>query len=207
MAVKLRLTRMGRKKRPFYRIVAIDSRKRRDGAYLDKIGHYDPLTRPATLVIDHDVALKWLNEGATPSDTVKNLFRRDGVMLRWDMSKRDYDQAKIEEAVKAHRARREEQALTKESPEPVKQQAKVKPEPKAEEPKEEAKPKAKAEDAEPKEEAKAEAKAEEPKAEEKAEKKAEASTAAEADKADEAAEAKEAAPAEEPTAKDDSKKE
>lgn len=187
MAVKLRLTRMGRKKRPFYRIVAIDSRKRRDGAYLDKIGHYDPLTRPATLVIDHDVAVKWLNNGAQPSDTVKNLFRRDGVMLRWDMSKRDYDQAKIEEAVTAHRARREEQALAKESPEPVKQAAKVKPEPKAEEPKEEAAPEAPAEEA--------------------VEAKEEAPAAAEADKADEAAEAKEAAPAEEPTAEDDSKKE
>ena len=140
MAVKLRLTRMGRKKRPFYRIVAIDSRKRRDGAYLEKIGHYDPLTRPATLVIDHDVALKWLNNGATPSDTVKNLFRRDGVMLRWDMSKRDYDQVKIEEAVKAHRERRDAKALANESPEPVKQEAKPKPEPKVEEPVVEAKP-------------------------------------------------------------------
>lgn len=182
MAVKLRLTRMGRKKRPFYRIVAIDSRKRRDGAYLDKIGHYDPLTRPATLVIDHDVALKWLNNGAQPSDTVKNLFRRDGVMLRWDMSKRDYEQVKIEEAVKAHREHSEAKALSKESPEPVKQAAKVKPEPKKEE--------------EPAAAAPAEAPAEE---------KAEAAT--EADTADKADKAEEAAPAEEPAAEDDSSKE
>lgn len=181
MAVKLRLTRMGRKKRPFYRIVAIDSRKRRDGAYLEKVGHYDPLTRPATLLIDHDVAVKWLNNGATPSDTVKNLFRRDGVMLRWDMSKRNYDQVQIEEAVKAHRARREDQALSAESPLPVKQEAKPKPEPVVEEPK--AEPAA--------EEVKAEA--------------AEAGDAAVT--ADEAPVAEEAAPAEEPEAGEDSSKE
>ncbi len=133
MAVKLRLSRMGRKKRPFYRIVAIDSRKRRDGAYIEKVGYYDPLTRPATLEIDHDLALKWLNVGATPSDTVRSLFRRDGVMLRWDMSKRDYDQVAIEEAVKAHREKKLSKLRDKE-----KKAMPAEPEPK-EEPKEEPK--------------------------------------------------------------------
>jgi len=105
VAVKIRLTRLGRKKRPFYRIIVLDERKRRDGAYLDKIGTYDPVVKPRQIIIDHDLALKWLNQGAQLSDTVKNLFRFDGVMLRWDMSKRDYDQVKIEEAVKEHRGR------------------------------------------------------------------------------------------------------
>lgn len=144
MAVKLRLSRMGRKKRPFYRIVAVDSRKRRDGAYIEKIGHYDPVTRPASLVIDHDIAIKWLKEGAIPSDTVRSLFRQDGVMLRWDMVKRGNDQVKIEEAVKEHQQRNEAKAIKKDKPAP-------KPAPKKEEPKAEAK----TEEA-PKEEAKIE---------------------------------------------------
>ena len=74
MAVKLRLMRLGRKGQPFYRIVAVDSRKRRDGAYIEKIGHYNPLRRPAEVVVDDDKALKWLNRGAQPSDTVRDLF-------------------------------------------------------------------------------------------------------------------------------------
>jgi small subunit ribosomal protein S16 len=106
VAVKIRLTRLGRKKRPYYRIVAVDERKRRDGAYIDRIGIYDPVSKPSVIQIDHDLALKWLNDGAQISDTVRNLFRFDGVLLRWDMSKRNYDQVKIEEAVKEHRERR-----------------------------------------------------------------------------------------------------
>ena len=129
---------MGRKKRPFYRIVAIDSRKRRDGEYIEKIGHYDPITRPATLVVDHDKALKWLNDGAIVSDTVRSLFRREGIMLRWDMSKRDYDQAKIEEAVTAHRERRLGKLNAKEKP-AVKEAPKVEAKPEKKEVKKEAK--------------------------------------------------------------------
>ncbi len=141
MAVKLRLTRLGRKKRPFYRIVAIDSRKGRDGSYIEKVGHYDPITQPAKLLIDHDVALKWLNVGAVVSDTVRSLFKRDGVLLRWDMSKRDYDQVKIEEAVKAHQEVRMAKLIASEKPAPVKaepKKAEAKPEAKKEEPKQEA---------------------------------------------------------------------
>jgi small subunit ribosomal protein S16 len=149
VAVKLRLTRLGRKKRPFYRIVAIDSRKRRDGSYIEKVGHYDPITQPANLLIDHDVALKWLNYGAVVSDTVRSLFKRDGVLLRWDMSKRDYEQVKIEEAVTAHREIRMAKLVASEKPAPVKAEPKkaeakpeakpvVKPEAKKEEPKQEA---------------------------------------------------------------------
>ncbi len=102
MAVKIRLMRLGRKKRPSYRIVAVDSRRRRDGVYLERVGFYDPIKRPAEVQIDHDVALKWLNSGAKPSDTVRSLFQREGVLLRWDMTKRNYDQEKIEEAVIKH---------------------------------------------------------------------------------------------------------
>lgn len=79
MAVKIRLRRMGAKKRPFYRIVVADARTKRDGKFIDDIGTYDPLTNPATIKINHDKALKWLNNGAIPTDTVKNLFKKDGV--------------------------------------------------------------------------------------------------------------------------------
>ena len=81
MAVKLRLTRMGAKKRPSYRIVATDSRARRDGEYLELVGTYDPIASETK--IDESVALKWLRTGAQPSDTVKNLFSKAGIMKKF----------------------------------------------------------------------------------------------------------------------------
>ncbi|MFA5719508.1 MAG: 30S ribosomal protein S16 [Acholeplasmataceae bacterium] len=79
MMVKIRLQRFGSKKRPFYRIVAADVRAPRDGKFLDIIGTYDPLTEPATVQIDKDKALKWLNDGAKPTETVKSLFKKYDV--------------------------------------------------------------------------------------------------------------------------------
>ena len=76
MAIKLRLTRMGTKKRPFYRIVATDSATRRDGRPLDYVGHYNPMTNPAEVVIDQEKVKKWLELGAEPSDTVKSLIKK-----------------------------------------------------------------------------------------------------------------------------------
>lgn len=75
MAVKLRLTRMGSKKRPFYRVVATNSATRRDGRPLDFLGYYNPMTTPATIQIDQEKVKKWLDMGAEPSDTVKNLLK------------------------------------------------------------------------------------------------------------------------------------
>ncbi|MBN1559312.1 30S ribosomal protein S16 [candidate division KSB1 bacterium] len=88
MSVKLRLTRMGRKKRPFYRIVAIDSRVSRDGGYLEKIGTYNPLTDPADVQIDKELALKWLKYGAQPSETVRNFLRKEGILFELELHKR-----------------------------------------------------------------------------------------------------------------------
>ncbi len=76
MAVKLRLMRMGAKKKPFYRIVAADSRTKRDGKYIELIGTYNPITNPAEININEEVALKWLSNGAIPTDTVKSLFTK-----------------------------------------------------------------------------------------------------------------------------------
>ena len=87
MAVKLRLTRLGKTKQPTYRIVAIDSRTKRDGKYIELIGTYNPLTQPNQVKINEKVALKWLGEGAIPSDTVKNLFKEAGIMKKFAESK------------------------------------------------------------------------------------------------------------------------
>ena len=88
MAVKLRLKRMGSKKKPVYRIVAIDSHTKRDGEYIELIGTYNPLTEPKTVKVDENVALKWLNNGAIPSDTVRNLLSDAGIMKKFHESKR-----------------------------------------------------------------------------------------------------------------------
>ena len=87
MAVKIRLKRMGRKKAPFYRIVVADSRSPRDGRDIDQIGTYNPLTTPAEIKIDEEDALNWLSKGAQPTDTVKNLFSKAGIMEKFHNSK------------------------------------------------------------------------------------------------------------------------
>ncbi len=86
MAVKLRLTRMGAKKRPTYRIVATDSRRPRDGKYLELIGTYSPVGEKV-VKINEEIALKWLNNGAIPTDTVRNLLSEAGIMKKYADSK------------------------------------------------------------------------------------------------------------------------
>ena len=86
MAVKLRLTRMGAKKKPTYRIVATDSRKARDGQYLELVGTYAPVGE-GQVKVNEEVALKWLNNGAIPTDTVKNLLSKAGIMKKFADSK------------------------------------------------------------------------------------------------------------------------
>lgn len=87
MAVKLRLKRMGAKKRPFYRIVAADSRSPRDGRFIEEVGYYDPTKEPAVVNIKEDIAMKWLSNGAIPTDTVRNLFSKKGIMKKFHESK------------------------------------------------------------------------------------------------------------------------
>ncbi len=100
MAVRIRLRRMGRKKRPFYRIVAADSRSPRDGRFIETLGTYNPLTDPATVEVQEERVIYWLKNGAQPTQTVKNLLRHKGIWLKWDLMKRGADQAKIEEEYK-----------------------------------------------------------------------------------------------------------
>ena len=87
MAVKLRLLRMGAKIAPFYRIVAADSRAPRDGRFIELLGTYDPRTNPAKVTIKEEEVLKWLNNGAQPSDTVKNLLSKEGIIKKFADSK------------------------------------------------------------------------------------------------------------------------
>lgn len=93
MPVRLRLQRRGRKGRPFYAIVAADSRARRDGRFLEKIGTYDPISEPAKVYVDHDTALKWLKTGAQPTNTVRSLLRHTGVTVKFAL----FRQGKSEE--------------------------------------------------------------------------------------------------------------
>ena len=79
MAVKIRLTRIGRHKDPFFRIVAADSRYARDGRYIEQIGYFDPAKGVENAVVNEELALAWLAKGATPSDTVKAIFNRKGL--------------------------------------------------------------------------------------------------------------------------------
>ncbi len=80
MAVKMRLTRMGAKKAPFYRVIVADSRSPRDGRFIDEIGYYNPLTDPVEIKIDAEKAKKWLGNGAQPTETVKSLLKKSGIV-------------------------------------------------------------------------------------------------------------------------------
>ncbi|MBN1998643.1 30S ribosomal protein S16 [candidate division KSB1 bacterium] len=124
MSVRLRLARMGRKKVPFYRIVAIDSRKWRDGSYIDKIGFYNPLTEPADVEIDKAKAIKWLDDGAIPSDTVKNLFRKAGIWLEWNLKKSGKSPQDIEQELEKWRATQIERERRREAKEAMEKRAK-----------------------------------------------------------------------------------
>ncbi len=93
--VKLRLRRMGRKKAPIYKIVAADSRAKRDGRFIEAVGQYDPNVNPAKLDIIEDRTLYWLKTGAQPTVTVKNLLSGKGLMLKLHLSKKGADDIKI----------------------------------------------------------------------------------------------------------------
>lgn len=89
MAVKLRLKRMGSKQKPFYRIVAADARSPRDGRFLESIGTYDPVNNDTKTNIDTEKALYWLSNGAVPTDTVRNILSKEGVMKKYAESKKE----------------------------------------------------------------------------------------------------------------------
>ena len=87
MAVKMLLNRMGAKKNPFYRIVVADSRAPRDGRFIEVLGNYDPSQNPAVVNVDEEKVLDWMGKGAQPTDTVKNLFSKKGLMAKFAEAK------------------------------------------------------------------------------------------------------------------------
>ncbi len=87
MATKIRMKRMGAKKNPFYRLVVADSRSPRDGRFIEEIGYYNPTKEPVELKIDEEKAIKWLKTGAQPSETVRSLFNKTGILAKFNESK------------------------------------------------------------------------------------------------------------------------
>lgn len=106
MATTIRLTRMGRKQAPFYRIVVCDSRTRRDGDYIESLGYYNPMPDAYQLEVDHGKTIAWLDKGAQPTDTAKSLLRSEGVLYRWHLIKGGSEADKVEAEVEQFRARR-----------------------------------------------------------------------------------------------------
>jgi small subunit ribosomal protein S16 len=92
----IRLTRMGRKKRPFYRLVVLDSRKRRDGAYLANLGYYNPFQDPHQVELHAPEIIDWLKKGATMSETARSLLRREGILYRYSLVQKGMEEAEIE---------------------------------------------------------------------------------------------------------------
>jgi len=99
LAVKIRLKRMGRKNRPFYRLIAIDSKKRREGREIERLGWYNPLNIDFSYSMNEERVLHWLNEGAEPSDAVKGIFKRSGLSYKWYLMNSGVKEDKIEELV------------------------------------------------------------------------------------------------------------
>lgn len=87
MSVKIRMRRMGSKRKPFYRIVVADSRMPRDGRFIEKVGYYNPLTNPDEVKLEEDKIFEWLEKGAQPSDTVRSLLSKAGLMTRYHDAK------------------------------------------------------------------------------------------------------------------------
>ena len=87
MSVKIRLQRFGTKKKPFYRVVAIDSRTKRDGDVVEYIGKYQPIVTGKQFDVDEEKIIKWLKQGAQPTDTIKNLLKKEGIWQKYKSAK------------------------------------------------------------------------------------------------------------------------
>lgn len=96
MSVKIRLKRMGSKKRPFYRIIATDSRMPRDGRFIETLGYYDPMKQPAEVNIKEDLVFKWMKRGAQPSSNTEQILRNAGVLKKWSLLKKGVSPEELE---------------------------------------------------------------------------------------------------------------
>lgn len=104
MSVKIRLKRMGSKKRPFYRIVAADSRNARDGRFIETLGYYNPMTDPADVNIKEDLVFKWMERGAQPSKNTESILRNAGVIKKWSLLKTGVSKDELENKYEELRA-------------------------------------------------------------------------------------------------------
>ncbi len=95
MPTTIRLTRLGKKKRPFYRLVVLDSRERRDGAYLANLGYYNPFVEPPEVSLHTDEIIDWMGKGASVSETARSLLKREGVLYQFSLNKAGLDEAAI----------------------------------------------------------------------------------------------------------------
>ena len=105
MAVKIRLKKMGSKKRPFFRFVAADVRSPRDGRFIEVLGYYNPMTDPPDVKLDDDKVYKWLNAGAEPTVNVEQLLRKAGLMERWQLLKQGVKISELDAAIEERRAK------------------------------------------------------------------------------------------------------
>ena len=117
MSTKIRLKRIGRRNRPFYRLIVIDSRKRRDGAAIEQIGWYNPIDPENSYEIKDDRILHWLGEGAIPSNAVKKIMKREGLTLRWHLMQQGVEEKEIEKELKKWELNRENILASREAKE------------------------------------------------------------------------------------------
>lgn len=120
MAVKLRLRRMGKKKQPLYKVVAADSRSPRDGKFIEALGNYNPRTEPLTVEIDAKKAIEWLEKGAQPTETVRSLLSKVGILYQFELKKQGLSEEEIAKKVEEWKL-----AHPRKVKEPVKKEAKV----------------------------------------------------------------------------------
>jgi small subunit ribosomal protein S16 len=129
LSVKIRLKKMGSKKRPFYRIVAADSRSPRDGRFIEMLGYYNPVTDPPEIVIDDDKVYKWLDQGAKPTVNAANVLREKGLLERWRLLKEGVSIAELDAKIEERRAKqpkpvaKKQTKLSKKAAERAKQKA------------------------------------------------------------------------------------
>ncbi|HSP88260.1 MAG TPA: 30S ribosomal protein S16 [Ignavibacteriaceae bacterium] len=113
MSVRLRLRRMGKKKQPIYKVVAADSRSPRDGKFLEAVGIYNPLTKPHTVDLKEERVFYWLDKGAQPTDTVKSLFRQNGITLKREMMRKGKSEEEINSELENRQKLREAKTASK----------------------------------------------------------------------------------------------
>ena len=108
MATKIRLKRIGRRNRPFYRLVIMDARNRRDGAAIEEVGRYNPIAKDEMYSLKEDRILHWLQEGAQPTDTAHDILRTAGLAHKWHLMKQGLDEAAVEKEMKKWALERED---------------------------------------------------------------------------------------------------